>query len=96
MLRAGAHPEVWLDFSLDAARKVPYYAFPDDQGWIWHKLPNAEGWRCGPESGIWSFRKRGWPKDDKLPEGARIVAFPGSRDPSMFTHLDWMKEHWAA
>ncbi len=94
MLRAGAHPEVWSDFSLQAAGKAPFYAFPDDQGWLWHKLPNAAGWNCGPESGIWSFGKRGWPQDNKLPQGARIVAFPGKRDPSMFTYLDWVKENW--
>ncbi len=94
MLRPGAHPEVWSEFSLEAAGKVPFYAFPDDQGWLWHKLPGAACWWAGSESGVWSFRKRTWPGDDKLPEGARIVAFPGKRDPGMFTHLDWVQEHW--
>jgi hypothetical protein len=94
MLRAGRHADIWTDFSLEAAQNIPWYAFPDDQSWIWHKLPHAVTWDCGPRSGIWSFQKRGWPKDDKLPEGARIVAFPGSRDPGQFEHLDWVKEHW--
>ncbi len=94
MLRAGAHPEVWSDFSIEAASKVPFYAFPDDQGWLWHKWPKAAGWQCGSESGIWSFGKRGWPNDNKLPEGARVVALPGKRDPAQFTHLDWVQEHW--
>ncbi len=102
MLRAGAHPELWSDFNLEdftfeAAKAVPYYEVPDDQGWIWHKLPDAETWACGRPSGVYSFRKRGWPSTigkHVLPSGARMVAFPGYRDPSMFTHLEWVKEHW--
>jgi hypothetical protein len=94
MLRAGFYKNTWSDFTLEAAEKVPWYAFPDDQSWIWHKIPRAVTWQCGPRSGIWSFRKRGWPEDDRLPEGARIVAFPGSRDPKQFEHLDWVKENW--
>lgn len=93
MTTAGYRPDVWTDFSLEAARSIPAYEFPDDQGWFWHKMPDAAGWKCG-ESGIWAFRKRGWPKDDKLPENARIVAFPGARDPSEYHHLDWVRKHW--
>lgn len=96
MLRAGAHPEVWSDFSLEAASKVPYFAYPDDQSWMEFKMPNAAGWECGPKSGIWSFQKRGWPEGDELPSKARIVAFPGRRDPSQFTHLPWVKKHWVS
>lgn len=94
MLRAGAHPEVWSDFSLEKAAAVPYYDFPDDQGWLWHKVPNAAGWKAGPESGVYAFQKPDWPKGTDLPAGARIVAFPGWREPKKFAHLDWVKEHW--
>jgi uncharacterized Zn-finger protein len=94
MLRAGAHPEVWSDFTLDAARAAPFYQFPDDQGWFAHKLPGAAEWPCGPKSGIYAFRKPQWPVCDALPKDARIVAFPGHRDPSQFTNLRWVKEHW--
>lgn len=94
MLRAGAHPEIWDDFTLEAAGKTKFYAFPDDQGWFWDRMPNAAGWPCGPDSGVWSFGKRGWPRNNQLPAGARMVAFPGYRDPSMFENLDWVKEHW--
>ncbi len=96
MLRAGAHSDVWDDFSLDAAKAVPYFEFPDDQGWIWHKIPDAAGWKCGAESGVYAFQKKGWATGVALPDGARLVAFPGWRDPSKFTHLDWVKEHWRA
>lgn len=64
MLRAGAHPEVWTDFSLDKAKAVPFFEFPDDQGWLHHKLPNASGWKVGSQSGVYAFQKPGWPGVD--------------------------------
>ena len=96
MLRAGYRPDVWDDFSLEAAAKVPFYAFPDDQAWMAHKLPGENGWQAGERSGVYAFKKPGWPKGDDLPKGARIVCFPGKRDPSQFTHLQWVKDHWLA
>lgn len=94
MLRAGARPDVWKDFSLKRASEIPHFEFPDDQGWFAHKIPNAAGWKAGPESGIYAFQKPGWPKGDDLPKDAKIVAFPGWRDPSKFTHLDWVRNNW--
>jgi hypothetical protein len=96
MLQAGTHQDVWADFSLEAARETAFYSFPDDQGWFSHKIPGAAGWKCGSGSGVYAFKKPGWPRGDDLPADARIVAFPGHRDPSQFTHLDWVKKHWAA
>lgn len=94
MLRAGHHREVWRDFSIKASARAPYYEFPDDQGWLWHKLPDAATWHVGKTSGIYAFQKPGWPGDDKLPDDAKIVVFPGWRDPSKFTKLGWVQEHW--
>ncbi len=103
MLRAGAHPEVWTDFSLKAAKKVPFDSFPDDQGWIWHKIPDAAGWTTGEETGVYVFRKPGWPGWSRLaditpgdtpPEGARLVTFSGWRSPEKFKDLAWVKENW--
>jgi len=96
MFQPGAHYELWATFSLSAAQKMRFSEFPDDQGWFWHKVPRAATWKVGPTSGIWSFRKRNWPQGDELPRGARIVAFPGHRDPAQFTHLQWVKENWIA
>ena len=92
MLRAGERPDVWSDFSVAKAATVPYHAFPDDQGWLWHKIPDAGAW--GPKDGVYGFKKVGWPDSEQLPENARIVAFPGWRDPDKFAHLDWIKQHW--
>lgn len=94
MLRAGYRPDVWTDFSLEAAAKVPFYEFPDDQGFLAHKLPNEMGWKVGSPSGVYAFKKPGWPKGDNLPADARMVAFPGWRSPEKFKELPWVKEHW--
>jgi len=97
MLKAGAHPEVWNDFSLEAADKIQKMEFADDQGWIWHKLPNAEGWTPGPATGVYAFQKPGWPLEQvgfRLPKDARIVAFIGKRKPGMYQNLDWVRKHW--
>lgn len=95
MLRAGAHAEVWSTFSLEAARRAKFFSFPDDQGWLWHTIPDAAGWQVGAESGIYAFSKPGWPDGDvRLPEDARLVAFPGARDPSHYMQLGWVQQHW--
>jgi hypothetical protein len=96
MLRAGAHPEVWSDFSMEKAAAVPFHKFPDDQGWLWHKLPAAAGWDAGHQSGIYGFQKPGWPRytGQELPRDARIVCFIGWRKPQLFGKLPWMKVHW--
>lgn len=94
MLRKNAHAEIWQDFNVERLEEIPTYDFPDDQGWIWHRAPHAAGWQAGSKSGIYAFKKPGWPPGDFLPGDARIVAFPGSRDPNQFMHLPWVKEHW--
>ena len=94
MLRAGKHEDVWKDFSLKNAGMVPHYEFPDDQAWLAARIPNAAGWKAGPESGVYAFQKPGWPKGDELPKDARLVAFPGWRDPSKFRNLAWVQRHW--
>lgn len=95
MLRLGANPEIWDDFSLPAAAKVPHYAFPDDQSWIYAKNPNAAVWNVGAESGVYCFKKPGWPNGTELPPDARIVMFRGNNLPSKYLHLDWVKTNWS-
>jgi len=83
---------VWTDFSLEAAQAVPFFSFPDDQAWLEAKLPDAAA--IGPEQGVYGFCKPGWNTGTALPKNARIVAFPGWRDPVGFGHLSWVAEHW--
>jgi hypothetical protein len=92
MLRAGTRPEVWRDFSLTAASRVPFDSFPDDQAWFAAKIPDAGAWTA--QDGVYAFKKRGWPKGDDLPANASIVAFPGWRDPARFTNIDWVARNW--
>lgn len=94
MLRAGAYPEVWNDFSLEAAASIPFHEFVDDQGWIWHKIPDAAGWKAG-ENGVYAFCKPGWPPGARyLPNDARLVTFNGWRSPKAFRTLDWVQRNW--
>lgn len=93
LLTAGYRPDVWQDFSLEAAAEIPFHSFPDDQGWLWHKIPDAAGWTVGLEHGIYVYNKPGWPGGDDLPQGARLVTFI-NKHPSQFTHLPWVREHW--
>lgn len=94
MLTAGYRPDVWSDFSIEAASKVPFFQFPEDQAWFEAKMPDAGAW--GPLDGVYGFQKPGWPAGETLPPNAKIVAFFGKRDPAQFQHLDWVKRHWAA
>lgn len=94
MFRAGERHDVSDDFSLEQyhARKVPFHAIPDDQGWLHYKFPDAKAYT--PKDGAYCFKKKTWSSgDDALPAGARVVAFPG-RDPAKFLHLAWVKRHW--
>lgn len=95
MIRAGMHPEVWSEFSLEKASLIPHHEFPDDQGWIHTLLPGAVTWRPGLIDGIYAFQKPGWPRSNQLPNRATLVVFPGYRDPKMYEHLPWVRDHWS-
>lgn len=105
MIRVGVEFDVLEDFDFDREvmwnlsafpdkERPYYYEFADDQGWIANKMPNAATWKAGHQSGVYAFKKPGWPPGDDLPSDARAVVFPGSRSPSQFTHLPWVQEHW--
>lgn len=92
MLRAGYRPDVWHEFSPELAEKVPYHEFPDDQAWLADMIPDAGNF--GPKDGVYAFQKKGWPKGELLPRNAKVICFPGWRDPSQYVRLDWVKQHW--
>lgn len=91
-LRAGYRPDVWSDFSIEAASAVPHYLFPEDQAWFAAKMPDAGAY--GPHEGVYGFQKPGWPEGERLPANACLVAFFGRRDPNQFVHLEWVQAHW--
>lgn len=90
----GYGDEVWQDFSLEATKAIPYYEFPDDQAWMEAQLPCPSSWKVGAESGVFAFAKPGWVSGTDLPAEARLVVFPGWRDPAKFQHLSWVKQNW--
>lgn len=95
LVKAGAPENVWSEFNVELAERN---ATKDgthrgtDQTWIALKAPDAAGWTF--EDGIYSYLKPGWPKGDMLPKDARVVAFPGKKDPSQLLHLDWVRKNW--
>ncbi len=93
MLKAGARPDVWSDFSVENYHKwrVPFHAFPDDQGWFHHIMPDAGAYTC--DDGVYAFKKKSWPSGDGLPANACIVAFPGWRDPNSY-NFEWIRDNW--
>ena len=100
MVRAGVCSELWTDFKIQDAtpdiwrtKKIPFYKFPDDQGWIAHKVPNAAGWQAG-KNGVYAFMKPGWPGGPYLPRDARLVTFNGWRSPNHYNSLDWVRRNW--
>lgn len=95
MISAGAHPEVWNDFNIERALKIADADGTNrgtDQTWIAHKVPNAAGWTHA--DGIYAYGKPGWPEGNNLPMDARIVTFPGRRDPRQFGGLPWVARSW--
>ncbi len=95
MVERGARPEIWSRFNPLDAELV---AIADgtwrgsDQTWIAHVAPDASGWTS--KDGIYAYRKPAWGSGDDLPKDARLVAFPGKKDPSQLTHLKWVRENW--
>lgn len=96
MIERGAHPEVWTDFNLSDAEAISVMDGNwrgTDQTWIAWKVPKAKGWTFN--DGIYAYQKPGWPfKSDALPKGAKIVAFPGKKDPLQLIHLPWVSRNW--
>lgn len=92
-LMAGHRPDVWQNFTLEKAKRISYFEFPDDQAWFHHMIPDAGA--ITPQSdGVYAFGKPGWPGGHHLPAGARIVCFPGFRDPKDVAWTDWAQKHW--
>lgn len=94
LLRGGEHSDVWTRFTPEEAAKATIYEFFDDQAFYHYMIPKAAGWKVGVMSGVYALQKPGWPRGTNLPRDASLVVFPGWRDPSKFTHLEWVKYHW--
>lgn len=97
LIDRGARPEIWSRFTVKEAEAVSMADGTwrgSDQTWISHVAPDAAGWTH--LDGVYAFRKPGWMTGDDLPADARIVAFPGKKDPSQLLHRPWIRKHWLA
>ncbi len=55
------------------------------------------GWpkgRTGIRQWLTRTKAQDSPGGESLPPDARLVVFPGFRDPSQFVHLTWVQRHW--
>lgn len=92
LMNAGARPQVYDRFNAAEAAEAGRKFIGSDQAWISHVLgPNERTW--GPEDGvIWWDRTR-----HVLPEGTRLVFFPGYHKPWQFAENgagNWISEHY--
>lgn len=95
---AGIHHHLWEDFDYENSpqelepRKQRGEIVGSDQAWIAHKLGYGQP-TFTEEDGVYDYREL--PDKDKLPDNARIIFFPGKRDPSVLINKhSWVKEHW--
>lgn len=97
-IQAGARPEIYTGFTLEAAETASIIDGEyrgTDQTWIAHVASDAATFSF--REGVFSVGKPGWPQGGNplaLPPGARIVSFPGRRDPSTLLMLDWVRKNW--
>ena len=99
IMDAGVRSDVWENFDPGSSPQNSAHEIGTDQGWLKYYLGDdiraGKIKTIGREEGIYDMRadiimnNKG-----NLPEGARMVVFPGPRDPSNFTNLGWIKNNW--
>ena len=101
IMDAGIRDDVWTEFNKDQLKAIAAKEkhIGTDQGWLKyylsHDLKAGKIKTIGRAEGIYDMRTDIInSRQGKLPEDCCMVVFPGARDPSNFTHLDWVKEHW--
>ena len=101
LLNAGSQPHVWERFfGRDATAVINQRFGGFEQAWLSEMLPwdlpfwsNQDGIYGAGRIGDWSTTN----VVDELPEGARIVVFPGNREPSqehVREKFAWVEEHY--
>jgi hypothetical protein len=87
LLTAGARPEVYTEFTPEAAAVAGRRFIGSDQAWIMHRLGRGEA-TWGPEHGV------GWHRSRGSPVPARILFFPGGPKPWDLPELPAVAEHY--
>ena len=98
MMDAGARKQVWDTFdplvspSILEERKTRREVCGSDQAWIAHTLGDGEA-MFTPADGVYDYRVLG--NRGILPADAKIVMFPGRRDPSTERdNVPWIRRCW--
>lgn len=98
MMNAGARDHVWTKFDPNcspaelAIRVKNKEIVGSDQAWIAHILGSGES-TFSPVDGVYDYRTLS--NKHQLPSDAKIVLFPGKRDPaSEYNSVLWVRNHW--
>lgn len=87
MLRAGARPRVYAEFTPERAADAGRRFLGSDQAWITHCLgPDETTW--GPEDGVH------WSGDKEVRDESRLLFFPGSAKPWDMLETPAIAEHY--
>jgi hypothetical protein len=97
LLTAGCRPELYEGFDPDRhPAEMKLRTSGTDQAWISHKASAREAHWDAKDGVLGAARGKGIGVEDELPEGARIVFFPGPRIPSMAScqeRFPWIAQH---
>lgn len=88
LLRAGARPQVYADFTAAGAIEAGKRFVGSDQAWISHCL--------GPNEATWTDRDGvfWWQGAGAVPEAPRVLFFPGSSKPWEMIEHPYVGEHY--
>lgn len=87
ILTAGARPQVYADFTPEAAAKAGRRFMGSDQAWIAHRLPGEATW--DQEDGVFFY---GMPRTSEAER--RVMFFAGEWKPWMRWQDGWVWEHY--
>jgi len=97
VMDAGVRSDIWFNFH-DRSIEDSKNEIGTDQGWLKYYLKDdlisGKIKTFGSAEGVYDMRLDVMNNGFELPEDCRMVTFGGPRDPSQFTHLEWVKENW--
>lgn len=101
LLRAGVRPDIYEDFDplVSPQRMNDKYGHTTDQAWITDHVELSNPY-WDQRDGVYDAMRMGngtAGTQTKLPDNAKIVLFPGKREPGMAETqkmFPWIKEHW--
>lgn len=95
---AGARSDIWENFDPASSTRLTEQYTGTDQSWLkWYLGPEIRAGKIktiGKADGFYDFRNDFLRNGGNLPADCRVMSFAGPRDPSQFTHLDFVQKHW--